>query len=113
MRTRRFMNKILPVLLLLMVASGFTLNDTLRRVGQDSFSTGEILRYKVHYGMINAAEAVIDIAPDVQRVNNRACYKANVYGRTVGSFDFFLRIRNTWRSYIDTTAILPQRLNVG
>jgi hypothetical protein len=106
-----FMNKILPVILLLLVTSGFMMNDALRRVEQDSFSTGEVLKYKVHYGMINAAEAVIDIAPEIQKVNNRACYKANVYGRTVGSFDFFLRIRDTWRSYIDTTAILPHRFH--
>ncbi|MDB5263351.1 MAG: ATP-dependent exodnase [Adhaeribacter sp.] len=105
------MNKILPVILVLLVASGFVLKDSLRRVEQDSFSTGEVLRYKVHYGMINAAEAVIDIAPDIQRVNNRPCYKANVYGKTIGSFDFFLRIRDTWRSYIDTAAILPQRFH--
>lgn len=103
------MNKILPVILVLLIASGFILKDSLRRVEQDSFSTGEVLRYKVHYGMINAAEAVIDIAPDIQKINNRPCYKANVYGKTVGSFDFFLRIRDTWRSYIDTTAIVPQR----
>jgi hypothetical protein len=32
-------------------------------------------------------------------------------GRTVGSFDFLLRIRDTWRSYIDTSAILPQRFH--
>jgi len=107
------MNKILPVILafLLVVASGFIMNDTMRRVEQDSFSTGEVLRYKVHYGLINAAEAVIDIDPNLQKVNNRACYKANVYGKTVGSFDFFLRIRDTWRSYIDTAAILPMRFH--
>ncbi|KAA5549444.1 DUF3108 domain-containing protein [Adhaeribacter rhizoryzae] len=109
------MNKFLPAILLflvvLVIASGFVMNDTLRRVEQDSFSTGEVLRYKVHYGMINAAEAVIDIDPNIQRINNRACYKANVYGKTVGSFDFFLRIRDTWRSYIDTTAILPIRFH--
>jgi hypothetical protein len=32
-----------------------------------------------------------------------------VTGRTTGSFDMFLKVRDTWRSYIDTTSILPQR----
>lgn len=104
-------HKVLPVILFLLVTSGFILKDSLRQVEQDSFSTGEVLRYKVHYGMINAAEAVIDIGPEIQKINNRSCYKANVYGRTIGSFDFFLRIRDTWRSYIDTAAILPQRFH--
>jgi len=94
--------------MVLLVAVGFILKDDLRHVEQDSFSTGEVLQYKVHYGLINAAEAVIDVAPNIHRINNRPCYKANVYGKTLGSFDFFLRIRDTWRSYIDTSAIVPQ-----
>jgi hypothetical protein len=32
-----------------------------------------------------------------------------VYGHTIGSFDFFLRIRDNWRSYIDTVSIVPQK----
>jgi hypothetical protein len=102
------MRKILPVFLILLAAWGFVTKDSLRRIEQDSFSTGEVLRYKVHYGMINAAEAVIEVAPEIQKVNNRPCYKANVFGKTIGSFDYFLRIRDTWRSYIDTAAIVPQ-----
>lgn len=102
------MRKIVPVILILLVAWGFTSKDSLRRIEQDSFSTGEVLRYKVHYGVINAAEAVIEVGPEIQKVNNRPCYKANVFGKTIGSFDYFLRIRNTWRSYIDTSAIVPQ-----
>jgi len=102
------MNKIYPVLIALLIASGFIMSDTIRQVEQDAISKGEVLRYKVHYGFINAAEAVIDVDPDIHQVNNRPCYKANVYGKTLGSFDYFVRIRDTWRSYIDTAAILPQ-----
>jgi len=102
------MNKIYPVIIVLLIASGFILNDSIRQVEQDAISTGEVLRYKVHYGFINAAEAVIDVDPEIHRINNRPCYKANVYGKTLGSFDYFLRIRDTWRSFIDTAAILPQ-----
>jgi hypothetical protein len=106
-----FMNKILPVLLVGLMLSGFIINDSLRVIPQDSFSAGEVLKYKVHYGFINAAEAVIDVAPEIHTINNRPCYKANVMGKTIGSFDFLLRIRDTWRSYIDTSAILPQRFH--
>ncbi|WP_245327416.1 DUF3108 domain-containing protein [Hymenobacter fodinae] len=68
-----------------------------------------MLQYKVHYGLINAAEATIELADNIHRVNERPCFRATVTGRTTGSFDYFLRIRDTWRSYIDTTSILPQR----
>src|SRR5688572_25972815 len=81
--------------------AGFTeANDPQRRIDNDSFTTGEKLHYKVHYGFINAAESVIDIDNQVHTINGRPCYKVNVFGKTVGSFDFFLRIRDTWRSYV-------------
>ena len=102
------MRKTIQIIFLLLATWGFVSKDSLRRIEQDSFSTGEVLRYKVHYGLINAAEAVIDVGPEIHKINNRPCYKANVYGKTIGSFDYFLRIRDTWRSYIDTSAIVPQ-----
>jgi Protein of unknown function (DUF3108) len=95
----------LPVLALL----AFGPSDALRKVPNTSFQSGEVLQYKVHYGLINAAEATIEVSDDLHRVNERLCYKATVTGRTTGSFDFFLRIRDTWRSYIDTTSMLPQK----
>ncbi len=104
------MKKVFPALiLLLMVISGFAAKDALRSVPNESFTTGELLKYKVHYGPITAAEAVIDIAPNLHTVHNRPCYRATVYGRTTSSFDFFIKIRDTWQSYVDTAAILPMR----
>jgi hypothetical protein len=109
------MNTLLPallggLLLTFVLMSGFAPADRpLRTVKNQSFGTGETLKYKVHYGFITAAEGVIDIDHVLHRVNNRPCYRVNVFGKTVGSFDFFLRIRDNFRSYIDTTAIVPHR----
>jgi hypothetical protein len=74
-----------------------------------SFKAGETVRYKVHYGVLNAAEAVIETSGNLERVADRPCYKATVSGRTTGSFDFFLHVRDQWRSYIDTASVLPLR----
>ena len=74
-----------------------------------SFQAGETIRYKVHYGVINAGEAVVETAGSLEHVANRPCYKATVSGRTTGSFDFFLHVRDQWRAYIDTASILPLR----
>ena len=104
------MKKIFPAIVLALVAlSGFVAKENLRIIPNESFSTGELLKYKVHYGPITAAEAVIDIAPTLHHINNRPTYKATVYGKTTSSFDLFIKIRDTWQSYIDTAAILPQR----
>lgn len=104
------MKRILPaIILVIVVLSGFAAKESLRTVPNQSFSKGELLKYKVHYGPITAAEAVIDIAPNLHKVNDRPAYKATVYGRTTNSFDLFVKIRDTWQSYIDTAAILPHR----
>ncbi len=88
---------------------GFRATDSYRRVVNTSFGPGEHLEYRVHYGFISAAEARVDVAPSLYTVNGRPCYQVNVFGRTTGAFDLVKRVRDTWRSYIDTSAILPQK----
>jgi hypothetical protein len=86
----------------------FTNEPAYRKIPNNSFGPGEHVEYRVHYGIINAA-AVVDVAPTLYTINNRPCYQVNVFGRTTGAFDLVSRVRDTWRSYIDTSAILPQR----
>jgi Protein of unknown function (DUF3108) len=103
------MKNVLPGLLMAMLLLGFTTQQIDRRIPNTSFGPGEHIDYRVHYGFINAAEASIDVAPTIYKVNDRPCFKVNVYGQTVGAFGLVKRVRDTWRSYIDTSAILPQR----
>lgn len=91
------------------LSTGFVALNTYRRVPNTSFGPGEHIEYRVHYGFLNAAEATVDVSPTLYKVNDRPCYRVNVDGRTVGAFDMVTRVRDTWRSYIDTAAILPQR----
>ncbi len=99
-----------PFALLLLAAQSATgPGEAVRYLPQASFGRGEVINYKVHYGLINAAEATVETSGALERVANRPCYKATVSGRTIGSFDFFLRIRDQWRAYIDTASILPLR----
>ena len=93
----------------LVLGTGFTALNAYRRVANTSFGPGEHLEYRVHYGFLNAAEAVVDVSPTLYKVNERPCYRVNVDARTLGAFDLVTRIRDTWRSYIDTSAILPQK----
>ena len=99
------------MLLLLLAAAQPAIGpgDAVRSIPQTSFGRGEVIKYTVHYGLINGGEATVETAGSLERVNDRPCYKATVSGRTTGSFDFFLRIRDQWRAYIDTTSILPLR----
>jgi hypothetical protein len=81
--------------------------DTFRTISNESFVKGERVDYRVHYGFINAAEARVEVARSVVSVNNRPCFRVNVTGKTVGAFDLITRVRDQWRSYIDTSAIVP------
>ncbi|HEY4650084.1 MAG TPA: DUF3108 domain-containing protein [Pontibacter sp.] len=104
------MKKLFPVILLLVIVlSAFATKDRMRTIRNESFSTGEVLKYKVRYGPIVAAEATIDISDNLHTINGRPTYRATVYGRTTNSFDLFIKVRDTWQSYIDTAAIVPHR----
>lgn len=93
---------------LAMGITAFRAKETYRQIPNNSFGAGERIEYRVHYGFINAAEAKVEVSNSIVRVNNRPCYRVNVTGRTVGAFDLVSRVRDQWRSYIDTSAILPQ-----
>jgi hypothetical protein len=84
-------------------------NEDYRIIENHSFEAGEHLEYRVHYGFINAAEAVVHIDNRIQKINNRPCYNVKVTGRTTGAFDLVSKVRDTWQSYIDTLAIVPQQ----
>lgn len=80
-----------------------------RYVHNESFTAGEVLTYRVHYGLINAAEASMEVSEDYFFINNRACYKIDIYGKTTGVFDLVLRIRDNWGAYVDTASIIPHK----
>jgi hypothetical protein len=106
--TRRW-SLLFPLLLPLLALLAWQPVDGSRTIKNTSFVRGEKMHYKVHYGLINAAEATIEVSSSLQRINDRPCYQVTVTGKTLGSFDFFLRVRDTWRTFIDTTSILPHR----
>lgn len=68
---------------------------------------GESIKYKVMFGFLNAGEAILTIDKDLHSVNNSPTYKVDVYGRSVGIFDFFFTVRDNWGVYLDTSNLKP------
>ncbi len=97
------------ILLSLTVAGQSTEVNEYREIANTSFEPGEIIKYKVHYGFVNAAEGKMIISDKIFDINGRPCYKIDVFGRSVGMFDLFLRIRDNWGTYLDTAAIVTQK----
>lgn len=73
------------------------------------FSQGEIVTYRLHYGMFNAGTGTVYIDDKIHTVNDKPCYKMNIYGKTIGSFKAIMKIKDTWRTYADTSTLAPQR----
>jgi len=73
------------------------------------FSVGEQIKYKVHYGFVNAGEAIMKIDDNLSSLNGSPCYKVVVQGNSIGMFDFFMRVRDTWGTEIDTSSFIPHK----
>ena len=73
------------------------------------FGVGEQMEYKIHYGFVNAADAVMKIKPQYEEAQGRDCYSVVVEGQTVGMFDLFIRVRDEFGTYIDKELMAPRR----
>lgn len=100
---------ILFSLLAIMGLCGFHIVDSYRIVENESFGPGEILEYRVHYGFINAGEGIVKVSNQIHKINDRPCFEVTAYGKSVGAFDWIVKIRDTWKSYVDTSALIPHR----
>ena len=82
-----------------------------------AFKRGEVLTYRVHYGLIDAGEATIAIAKDSIKFNNSPCYHVVGTGNSKNAFDWFFKVRDRYDSYIDEKTLLPKffmrRVNEG
>ena len=103
------MKKALLFGVFLALASGFIAKDSYRLVKNTHFGKGEHIEYSLGYAFMNAGEANIDISDKLYSVNDRPCYRIDVYGKSIGTLEAITRIRDFWRSYVDTSAIITHR----
>ncbi len=76
---------------------------------EEKFARGERLTYKAHYGILNAAEAVVSLDTAFYNVANHVCYKVDVDAKTTGSFALLYNVNNLYRSFFDTSQVVPQK----
>lgn len=97
------------LLFLMLTAATHSPEGHYRQVPNKNFSQGEHLKYYAHYGFIKAAEGEMIVDHNISTVNNRPCFKVDIYGKTTSFFDVIAKVRNHWGTYIDTAAIIPQK----
>lgn len=76
-------------------------------VPNQAFVEGEKLKYRLHYGFIDAGEAVIEVKNESRIFGGRPTYHAVGIGYSKGAFDWFFKVRDRYETYIDRESLLP------
>ena len=80
---------------------------SLRTQKNDAFKEGEMLKYRVHYGVISAGEAQLEVKSDNQYFASRPTWHIVGTGKSVGMFNWFYEVNDRYETFIDRDAMVP------
>ena len=93
--------------LLLSLTLHFANAQTIRTLDCSAFKRGEVLKYRIHYGFLDAAEAIMEIKEENQLIGGRNTFHIFGLGHSKGGFEWFFKVRDRYETYIDEEAIVP------
>ncbi|MCB0428999.1 MAG: DUF3108 domain-containing protein [Flavobacteriales bacterium] len=79
---------------------------TFREVDTQPFKIGEKLKYRVHYGIVDAGEAQLEVQSS-RKIGSRSVYHIVGSGKSQGAFDWFFKVRDRYETYMDSLALFP------
>jgi hypothetical protein len=74
---------------------------------EEAYSAGEYLKFRVHYGIINAGYATIEVQDAA--LNSQSVYHVIGKGFSTGMTKFFFNVEDVYESYIDKVTRNPYR----
>ena len=80
---------------------------TFPSVTNKAFQAGEKLKYRISYGFIDAGEALLEVNTTTKKGANRELLHVKGTGKTLGGFNSFFKVVDTYESYIDKKGIFP------
>lgn len=83
------------------------INTNYRTIHHNAFKPGEKLTYIVHYGWVNAGEAVVELRDVEQPVMGRKVLRAVGRGRSLGAFNTFYKVDDYYESQFDAQGVFP------
>lgn len=103
------MRRLLSAIILFVSLTAFTVerNDVYPLLRNESFQKGEVLEFKMTYGIFTVGRGTAQIHPTYYKLNNRNCFKVDIHAKTVGMIDWVTDVNDQWGAYIDTAAIVP------
>lgn len=79
----------------------------LRTVEHNAFQPGEKLTYVVHYGLMDAGEAVLELQESDLRMEGRPLLHAKGVGRSLGAFNLFYKVDDRYDTWFDRDGVFP------
>jgi len=80
-----------------------------RTINNLAYQPGETLKYRIHYGAINAGVVSMNVSPTTSNINGKTTYNLRVEGETVKSFDWAYKVRDKFESWVDQESQAPLR----
>lgn len=71
----------------------------------EAFTTGEWFKFRIHYGLVNAGFATLEVKDGVK--NNKKVYHVVGNGYTTGVTKVFFKVNDDYQSYFDKTTGKP------
>ncbi|REG99128.1 DUF3108 domain-containing protein [Flavobacterium aquicola] len=93
--------KKIVIFFLVIITLGF---DTQK---EEAFAAGEFIKFRVHYGIINAGYATIEVKDET--LNNEPVFHVIGKGFSTGMTKFFFEVEDIYESYIDKETRNPYR----
>lgn len=81
-------------------------NANNRVIENTAFKVGEYLKYRIHYGFIDAGIAELKIEAN-KTIQNRPTFHIVGTGRTTGMAEWFFKTRDRYETYIDMDSLVP------
>lgn len=78
-----------------------------RTIYNKAFEGGEVLKFKLHYGFINAGIGELRVMDRAVRLNDQDCWHIVATGRSISSFDWFYKVRDRYETFMETDAMVP------
>ncbi len=78
-----------------------------RTIAHNAFKAGEKLTYRMHYGLVDAGEAILEVKGTDKKVKGRSLLHVVGTGRTLGAFNWVFKVRDRYESYIDSEGVFP------
>lgn len=78
-----------------------------KTIAHQAYQPGELLKYKLAYGIINAGTAELSIQKSNSKIQDREIWHMVGVGRSISAFDWFFKVRDRYETYMDAEGVFP------